>query len=85
LLLIAVIMAGCAGIEPFEPRNHREEGPEKGLFTGSEGEFVILRKAEEPEEDSEDKKSLKETESAAQPEADSEQSGNVEEHPGDTP
>jgi hypothetical protein len=85
LLLIAVIMAGCAGIEPFEPRNHREEGPEKGLFTGSEGEFVILRKAEEPEEDSEDKKSLKEAESAAQPEADSDQSGNVDEPPGDTP
>jgi len=85
LLLIAVVMAGCAGIEPFEPRNHREEGPEKGLFTGSEGEFVILRKAEEPEKDSEDKKSPNEAESAAQPAADSDQSGNVDEPPGDTP
>ena len=57
LLLIAFVMAGCAGIEPYEPRNNREEGPEKGIFTGSEGEWVIFRKADEPEKDSEDKKS----------------------------
>jgi hypothetical protein len=37
-----------AGIEPYEPRNNRQEGPEKGLFTGSEGEFVIFRKTDEP-------------------------------------
>jgi hypothetical protein len=49
LLAASLILTGCAGIEPFEPRNHREEGPEKGLFTGSEGEFTILRKAESPE------------------------------------
>ena len=42
LLLIVVVMAGCAGIKPYDPPNHREEGPEKGLFTGSEGEWVIL-------------------------------------------
>jgi hypothetical protein len=42
LLLIVVLMAGCAGIEPYEPRNNREEGPEKGLFTGSQGEWVIV-------------------------------------------
>ena len=42
LLLIAVVMAGCAGIEPYEPRNNREEGPQKGLFTGSEGNWVIV-------------------------------------------
>jgi hypothetical protein len=61
LLLIAFVMAGCAGIEPYEPRNNREEGPEKGIFTGSEGEWVIFRKANEPEKDSEDKKSPDET------------------------
>ena len=56
LLLIVVVMAGCAGIEPYEPRNNREEGPEKGLFTGSQGEWVILGpKAEET--DAEEKKS----------------------------
>jgi hypothetical protein len=42
LLLIVVVMAGCAGIKPYDPPNHREEGPEKGLFTGSQGEWVIL-------------------------------------------
>jgi len=49
LLFIVVVMAGCAGIKPYDPPNHREEGPEKGLFTGSQGEWVILGpKAPEP-------------------------------------
>jgi hypothetical protein len=61
LLLIALLIAGCAGIKPYEPRDTREEGPEKGLFTGSEGEFVIYRKADEPETDSEASKRLDET------------------------
>jgi hypothetical protein len=42
LLLIVVVLAGCAGIEPYEPRNNREEGPQKGLFTGSQGEWMIV-------------------------------------------
>ena len=42
MLLLVVVLAGCAGIEPYEPRNNREEGPEKGLFTGSQGEWVIV-------------------------------------------
>jgi len=42
LLLIVVVMAGCAGIEPYEPRNNREDGPKKGLFTGSQGEWMII-------------------------------------------
>jgi hypothetical protein len=54
LLLIFVLMIGCGGIQPYEPRNHREEGPEKGLFTGSEAEWVIFRKADEKATDSED-------------------------------
>ncbi len=48
-LLAALLVTGCAGIKPYEPRDNREEGMEKGLFTGSEGEFVIFRIAEEPE------------------------------------
>ena len=57
LLLVALLVIfGCSGIEPYEPRNHREEGPEKGLFTGSEGEFVIFRKADQPETGSETSK-----------------------------
>ena len=47
--MAALLVSGCAGIEPYEPRNDREEGPEKGLLTGSDGEFVIFRKADEPE------------------------------------
>jgi hypothetical protein len=52
-LLVALLVTGCAGIEPYEPRDHREEGPEKGLFTGSKGEFVIFRKADQPEKGTE--------------------------------
>ena len=85
LLVGSLIVAGCGGIKPYEPRNNREEGPEKGLFTGSEGEFVILRKGEEPKKESEDKKSPGEPESAAQPEPDRDQSGDGNEPPGDTP
>ena len=61
LLLVALLVAGCAGIKPYEPRDYREEGMEKGLFTGSEGEFVIYRKADEPETGSEAAKKPDET------------------------
>ncbi|CAB1058224.1 hypothetical protein D1BOALGB6SA_2980 [Olavius sp. associated proteobacterium Delta 1] len=60
-LLVALLITGCAGISPYEPRDDREEGPEKGLFTGSEGEFVIYRKADEPETGSEAGKRSDET------------------------
>ena len=55
LLFIVVVMAGCAGIQPYDPPNHREEGPAKGLFTGSQGEWVILG-PKAPETDAEEKK-----------------------------
>ena len=55
LLLMVVAISGCTGIEPYEPRNNREEGPEKGLFTGSQGEWVILG-PKAPETDAEEKK-----------------------------
>lgn len=42
LLAALLVIAGCAGIQPYSPPNHREEGPAKGLFTGSQGEWVIL-------------------------------------------
>jgi hypothetical protein len=61
LLLALLVLAGCAGIEPYEPRNNREEGPESGLFTGSEGEFVIHRKADQPKTDSEASKTSDDT------------------------
>jgi len=42
LLATLLVIAGCTGIQPYNPPNHREEGPEKGLFTGSQGEWVIV-------------------------------------------
>jgi hypothetical protein len=45
--LVLLVICGCSGIEPLELTNTREEGPEKGLFSGSDGEFVILRRADE--------------------------------------
>lgn len=53
LLVVLMVTGGCAGIEPYEARDEREEGPKKGIFSGSKGEFVILRKEEEPETENE--------------------------------
>jgi len=61
LLLMALLVVGCAGIKPYEPSDHREEGPEKGLFTGSEGKFIIFRKVNDPEAGSEADKGSNET------------------------
>jgi hypothetical protein len=61
LLILAWLVAGCAGIQPYEHRDHREEGPERGLYTGSQGEFVIFRKADVPEAGSEAGKKSNET------------------------
>ena len=47
LPVVVLALAGCAGIEPYQPRNQREEGPEKGVFTGSQGAFVILKRGDE--------------------------------------
>lgn len=43
LLVVLWVMVGCAEIKPYNPPNHREEGPQKGLFSGSEGDWVIFR------------------------------------------
>lgn len=48
MLFALLLVAGCSGIEPYEVRNHREEGPEQGVFTGSEGEFVIFSHGQAP-------------------------------------
>ena len=72
-LLVALLVTGCAGITPYEPRDNREEGPQKGLFTGSEGEFVIFRKADEPEAGSEADKRSDETEDGEQQKMDGEE------------
>ena len=45
LLLVALTSIGCAGFEPCEPPDDREEGPKSGLSRGAAGEFVILKRA----------------------------------------
>ncbi len=47
-LAIALALTAC-GMKPYENPNHREEGPESGLFSGPDGEWVLYRKVE-PEE-----------------------------------
>jgi len=44
LLVVTLLVNGCAGLEPYAPRDHREEGPEQGLISGEAGEFVIFRR-----------------------------------------
>jgi hypothetical protein len=61
LLLISLFFMGCSGITPYPPRNNREEGPEKGVFTGSTGEFVILVPDEPVREEGTEKKTSEET------------------------
>ena len=61
LLLMWLFVTGCSGITPYQPRNHREEGPERGVFTGSKGEFVILVPEEPAREGVQAKKPSEET------------------------
>ena len=60
-LLVALLIAGCAGFKPYKPRDYRQEGLERGLYTGSAGEWIIYRKADEPETGSDAGKSSDET------------------------
>ena len=61
LLLMWLFVTGCSGITPYQPRNNREEGPEKGVFTGSKGEFVILVPDEPAKEEGTAKKTSAKT------------------------
>jgi hypothetical protein len=56
VLLLCLLVTGCSGITPYQPRNHREEGPERGVFTGSKGEFVIPMPGEPAKEEGSSKK-----------------------------
>jgi hypothetical protein len=42
--LLLLLIGGCSGLEPYEPRDDREEGPKKGLISGDTGEFVIYER-----------------------------------------
>ena len=61
-MLIALLVSGCAGIEPYEPRDHREEGPQRGLLSGADGEFAFYVNLDENESESEARKGTKATE-----------------------
>ena len=52
-LLVVLLAVGCAGIKPYKPHDYREDGLKRGLFSGSKGEFIIYKKVDEPETDSE--------------------------------
>ncbi|MDH3593327.1 MAG: hypothetical protein OEM93_00605 [Rhodospirillales bacterium] len=65
LLLALLAVAGCAGIEPYKPHNNREEGPEKGLLTGDEGEFVIFRYEDAPKSEEEPEGGTAESDTAS--------------------
>ena len=61
LCLLLLILSGCSGFEPYAPVNHREEGPESGLFSGPEGDFVIYQKGDETATESKERRSEKES------------------------
>jgi hypothetical protein len=56
LLAATMLVAGCSGIEPYDPPDYKESPPGSGLLTGKDGQFVIYRKADEPDEDIEPNK-----------------------------
>jgi len=74
LLAACLMIAGCAGIQPYQPPNHREEGPAKGLFTGSQGEWVIVRPQGPQTGEAEKKDGTPESETDREKKEDSEKS-----------
>ena len=73
LLLVVLLAVGCAGIKPYKPHDYREDGLKRGLFSGSEGEFVIYKKADKPETGSEAGKKPDETADGEQQKKDGEE------------
>ena len=53
LWTVVLMFAGCAGITPYDPPEHGEQPPSRGLFSGADGEFVIYQKADEIDPDGE--------------------------------
>jgi hypothetical protein len=60
VLLLCLLVTGCSSIKPYQPRNNREEGPDRGIFTGSKGEFVIPMPGEPAKEEGNAKKTSEE-------------------------
>jgi len=61
--LLLLIVSGCSGFEPYTPTNQREEGLETGLFSGSDGGFVIYQKGDDEAAETPGKIKAKEAES----------------------
>ena len=61
LWVALLVVAGCAGITPYDPPDYREEPPGNGLLTGADGEYVIYSKEAEPEPDGEAIKNKEQT------------------------
>jgi len=40
-VILVITITGCSGIKPWKAPNHREEGPQGGLFSGTEGAWSI--------------------------------------------
>ncbi len=76
LLLVNVC---CSEIKPYEPYDHRKEGPQTGLFTGPEGEVIIFRKTGEPQKAGEEKKDPDVIDSTIKSGGESDYSGNEKE------
>ena len=72
-LLVALLAAGCSGIQPYEPYDYRQDGPKEGLISGEAGEFVIYRRAVEPAADSKAGHKADETSTGEPQKADSEE------------
>jgi hypothetical protein len=43
-LLVTLLAAGCAHMQPFEVQPADQIPPGPGLFSGDDGEFVIFRR-----------------------------------------
>jgi hypothetical protein len=53
LWAVVLMVAGCAGITPYDPPEHGEQPKTRGLFSGAGGEFVIYQEADEIDTDGE--------------------------------
>jgi hypothetical protein len=85
LVAASLLIFGCTGIQPFEPRDNREEGPQKGLFTGSQGEFVIFRRTDASNKTGEDHKNANTIEKSVESDSGSNPSENMKKGSQQTP
>ena len=59
VLVATILIAGCSGIEPYNPPDYKETPPGSGMLTGKDGEFVVYSKKEGQETAGEDKEAEK--------------------------